>query len=109
MKADVEDLREAIREYQLAHPEDKGLSIDIEGCTWADVFQQMDTAKIENDARDNKGLGYCRVLWRKFGDKVKMEDINPWLDLIPNDYGVSVIRAAMVLILQVKREKKRLP
>ncbi|KUI52591.1 hypothetical protein VP1G_00044 [Cytospora mali] len=85
MKGDVDDLKHAIEEYR-THFGDSDQLLDLERCTWADVFKQMDAAKLQKDEKDGKVLGRCRALWHKLGNKVKVEDIDPWLDLIPDEY-----------------------
>lgn len=101
MEDDVDDLKQAIEEYQKTYPNEQDRLIDLETNTWADVFRQMEIAQVDISEKDEKGLGRCRTLWRRFGAKVKMEDINPWLDLIPSEYGLCVVRAAIVLVLRV--------
>lgn len=101
MRDDVEDLKQAVEEYQKTNSNQQDRTINLEKNTWADVFSQMTLAQIEDDEKDEKGLGKCRALWRRFGDKVRMKDIDPWLNLIPNDYGLCVVRGAIVLVLIV--------
>lgn len=103
---DVEDLKSAVVEYQHANPGSVFENIDLETCSWADVFKHMEEAQIQYDERDKHGLGSCRAAWRKFGRKTDLGRdgtvaIDPWLDLIPNDYGLSVVRGAIVLVLMV--------
>lgn len=62
----------------------------------------MEDAQVQYDERDKQGLGFFRDTWRKLGRKANFErDIDPWLDLIPNDYGLCIVRGAIVLILMV--------
>jgi hypothetical protein len=47
-----------------------------------------------------KGAGnFIRLMWRKAG--VASEVIDPWLQLIPNEFGMSVVRGAFTIIFHV--------
>lgn len=100
MKDHVDDLELVIEEYRTNLGSQDQL-LDLPMCTWADGFKQMDAAKVQIDEKHDKGLGRCRALWHKLGNYIKPEDIDPWLDLIPGGYRLSVIRASIVLVLKV--------
>lgn len=101
MEGDADDLEQAVKEYQATFPNENDRAINLRKNTWADVFRQMEDAEVANNERYEKGI--MRV-WRKFRDNVtgKMDDIDPWLNLIPTDYGLCVLRAGIVLGLRVR-------
>lgn len=102
MECDVDDLERALEEYQKTCPNEQDRAINVKNITWADVFNQMEEAQVANDGRYEKGI---MRLWRKIGNNVngKMDDIDPWLNLIPTDYGLCAVRAGIVLVLRVGR------
>lgn len=102
LENDVVGLRNAVVEFQHANPGSIFEAINLETCSWSDVFKHMEDAQVQYNERDKQGLGFFRDTWRKLGRKAHIgRDIDPWLDLIPNDYGLSVVRGAIVLILMV--------
>lgn len=100
MDCDVGDLEQALKEYQSTCSSERDRGISLRTTTWADVFRQMEDAQVATDERYEKGI---MRLWRKFGDNVtvKMQDIDPWLNMIPTEYGLCVVRAGIVLVLRV--------
>lgn len=101
MEGDAEDLEQAMKEYQATLPNEHDRAFDLRKNTWADVFRQMEEAEVTDNERYDKGIMRA---WRNFRDNVteKMDDIDPWLNLIPTDYGLCVVRAGIVLGLRVR-------
>lgn len=96
----MKDLKKAIAEYQKSFPESdvQALQIDPENCSWEDVLKQMDNAKVRYDNKDN-GIGFLRRWWRKAGEN--KEAFDPWLEMMPDQYGLSFVRGGIVIILSV--------
>jgi len=50
---------------------------------------------------DNKVKDIFSKVW--FGLGKHYEAVEPWLDLIPSEYGLSVLKSAVVLVFLVRR------
>lgn len=100
MQVEREDLQAVIAEFQTSFP-NIGLELDAQNCSWDDVFKQLESAQVRHAAMENdSGIGYLHKLWRKAGENANR--IDPWLDFIPDEKGLNVVRAGLVVILQVR-------
>ena len=112
LKVDLTDLKSAIDDYHRIEKA-KGLDGVIHefrsptDCTWDDVFKQLDAVKMRRDESERQGLGLLRRMWRELGQRAMKVD--PWLDLIPDEYGLGFVRMGLTIALSVcgNREKER--
>ncbi|KAI5863767.1 hypothetical protein GGS23DRAFT_565261 [Durotheca rogersii] len=95
-----EGLRAALIEYQnLAI--DPRLELDVDTCTWENVFECMTGAEEDYEQKAKSWRGVGRRLLRKAGDRA--EDVNPWLELIPPEYGMGIIGAGISIMFMLAR------
>ncbi|RDL37692.1 uncharacterized protein BP5553_05125 [Venustampulla echinocandica] len=102
------DLEEALLQYKKLKLTPT-LDFDVENCSWEDVLDQMTKVKGDYEDRANGLKNTFRKVWRKMGDGDILGNINPLLDMIPNQYGLSVLRGGLAFIfyLAKKAAKKR--
>lgn len=93
-----EGLRAALIEYQNLEI-DPRLSLDVDKCTWEDVFECMAGAEADYEQKSKGWRGVGRRLLRKAGDHA--EDVDPWLKLIPPEYGMGIIGAGISIMFMV--------
>jgi hypothetical protein len=93
------DLREALQRYNDLRL-DPPLIGNIETCTWDDIFDQMKNTQTEYAEKATKWKGLVHKLFRKVGDVG--DDIDPLLDFIPDDYGLSIVRAGISFVFTVR-------
>lgn len=75
---------------------------DVKSCTWDDVFDELQAAEDEYNRR-GKGVQpvhLVRGALRKAGDNAA--DITPWFDIIPSEYGLSLLSAGLKLVFSVR-------
>ncbi|KAK5988008.1 hypothetical protein PT974_12144 [Cladobotryum mycophilum] len=100
LQVDLKDLQAAINEFQKSFT-DSSLTLNTETCTWEDVFNRLEETTVRYKTVDESGMGYLRKLWRKTGENA--DNIDPWLDFIPDEYGLNFVRAGIVVILQLAK------
>lgn len=72
------------------------LGIQFSGNAWNDLFEKLSNAEYEyQEQRCNART----LFWWKVGDR--QEDIQAWVALIPDAYGLSVVKASVALLLHV--------
>ncbi|EFY96693.1 hypothetical protein MAA_07754 [Metarhizium robertsii ARSEF 23] len=98
-----EGLRAALIEYQNLEI-DPRLSLDVDKCTWEDVFECMAGAEADYEQKSKGWRGVGRRLLRKAGDHA--EDVDPWLKLIPPEYGMGIIGAGISIMFMLARDAK---
>ncbi|CAK7232194.1 hypothetical protein SEUCBS140593_008180 [Sporothrix eucalyptigena] len=79
--------------------ENNDMRFDVLNCSWDDLFEQM--ARAQGDHKDrvaHKG-NWFRYLWRKAG--TQKDAIEPWLQLIPDEYGLSLLRGAIAIVFHI--------
>lgn len=60
----------------------------------------MARAQGDHEARSSrKGSNWFKYLWRKAGSK--SDAIEPWLHLIPDEYGLSLVRGAIGIVFHM--------
>ncbi|KAL4960141.1 uncharacterized protein BDV14DRAFT_204973 [Aspergillus stella-maris] len=89
------DFRDAIRNCV----EVWGIDWDVETCTWDHVFDEMQRAE---DEYENKGLPRKFMRWA--GDNAT--DIDPWLDVLPSEFGGNVLTSALKLITKQQADMR---
>lgn len=72
------------------------LGIQFSNDAWDDLFEKICGTESETE---EKNRNVRRLFWYKMGNK--REHILPWLALIPDAYGLEVIKAAVALVLKV--------
>lgn len=74
---------------------------DVFNCSWDDLFGQMARAQGDHEARSSRkgGSNWFKYLWRKAGSK--SDAIEPWLHLIPDEYGLSLVRGAIGIVFHM--------
>ena len=79
--------------------EHKDVCFDVLRCSWDDVFGQMARARGDHDAAVSRKGNMFKYLWRKAGSK--KEAVEPWLQLFPDEYGLSIVRGAIGIFFHV--------
>jgi hypothetical protein len=97
-----ENLREALRQYQRLHC-DPRLNLDIDTCTWEEVFQLMADAQGEYESKATKWSGCVHRLLRWAGDKADYTE--QFIEFIPTEYGLGVLSAGISLIFMVSLKR----
>lgn len=74
---------------------------DVFNCSWDDLFGQMARAQGDHEARSGRkgSSSWFKYLWRKAGSK--SDAIEPWLHLIPDEYGLSIVRGAIAIVFHM--------
>ncbi|ERT00556.1 hypothetical protein HMPREF1624_03930 [Sporothrix schenckii ATCC 58251] len=74
---------------------------DVFNCSWDDLFCQIARAQGDHDARNGRkgSVSWFKYLWRKAGSK--SDAIEPWLHLIPDEYGLSIVRGAIGIVFHM--------
>ncbi|RSL50985.1 hypothetical protein CEP54_011651 [Fusarium duplospermum] len=98
-----EDLRAALIEYQNLSI-DPRLDLDVDKCTWEDVFACMTGAEEEHEQKAKSWRGVGHRLLRKAGDCA--EHVDPWLKLIPPEYGMGIIGAGISIIFVLAHQAR---
>jgi hypothetical protein len=93
------DLKEALRKYGDMNL-DPPLISNIETCTWDDIFDQMKDTQTEYAEKATKWKGLVHKLFRKVGDVG--EEVDPVLAFVPDDYGLSTVKAGISFIFTVR-------
>ncbi|CAK7212185.1 hypothetical protein SCUCBS95973_001356 [Sporothrix curviconia] len=79
--------------------ENSDVEFDVLNCSWDDLFVQMARAQGDHEARVNRKGNWFKYLWRKAG--TQKEAIEPWLQLIPDEYGLSLVRGAIAIVFHI--------
>ncbi|KAL9030027.1 MAG: hypothetical protein Q9196_001801 [Gyalolechia fulgens] len=97
------DLEAALDGYVPGQTNGVNLDFDPKTCTWVDVLDEADKAeKVYLDG--GKGpKNVVRKTFRKAGDYA--DAISPWFDLIPDEYGLSVLNGGLKLIFRAIAEQ----
>lgn len=95
---DSSDLEDALMSYIKTWD----IEWDVKFCTWDDVFDELQAAE---DEYKRKGKGaqpvhLVRGVLRQTGDNAA--DITPWLDIIPGEFGLSILSAGLKLVFSVR-------
>jgi hypothetical protein len=86
----------AFKWYKEQNPD---VPFDVLNCSWDDVFDQMARAKGKYEEKFNGPNHFFHWLWRKAGNA--SEAVDPWLQLIPNEFGMAVARGAIAIVFHV--------
>lgn len=94
------ELRDSLCYYQQHHlgPE---LKFDPNDCTWAEIVDMIAKARQEYEKKALGLKGLIHKGWRGLGNNSSR--IEPFLDMIPDDMGLSVLCGGLGLILTVSR------
>ncbi|KAM0247719.1 hypothetical protein ACHAQJ_009750 [Trichoderma viride] len=104
---ELSDLQTAIQEFRHSYSDnDAFLTVDLQNYTWENVFAILAEARDHYTAEEKRGIGYLKAIWQKTGRNA--DKIEPWLDFIPDEYGLNFVRAGIVIILQSASVMKRL-
>ena len=71
------------------------LGIQFSGDAWDDLFDKLSDA----DSGYEDKTGVMKLFWWKIGER--REHIMPWVALIPDTSGLSVVKAGIALVLKV--------
>ncbi len=80
--------------------ENSDVHFDVLNCDWDDLFEQIARAQGEHGANGAKKSQWYKYLWRKAGSKA--EAVEPWLQLIPDEYGLSLLRGSIAIVFHVR-------
>ncbi|KAF4462261.1 hypothetical protein FALBO_10931 [Fusarium albosuccineum] len=93
-----QQLRAALIQYRQLDV-DPRLDLDVDNCTWEDVFRCMTRAQTDYNHKAKKWQGVAHRLLRKAGDYA--DHVDPWLKLIPPEYGMGIIGAGISIIFRL--------
>ncbi|OJJ62872.1 hypothetical protein ASPSYDRAFT_142978 [Aspergillus sydowii CBS 593.65] len=98
---DSSDLEDALMSYIKTWD----IEWDVKFCTWDDVFDELQAAE---DEYKRKGKGaqpvhLVRGVLRQTGDNAA--DITPWLDIIPGEFGLSILSAGLKLVFSLAKQQ----
>lgn len=93
------ELKDAMAEYQKLDCTPK-LDLDLENCSWQDISRILADARSSYDAKAKGPKGFLRNMLRKAGNHV--DKMTPALGIIPNEYGLSVLKAALGWLFLVR-------
>ena len=81
------------------------LDFETKNCTWETVLDQMDRATEDYHRRGTRHI--TRKVARKLGDVAVV--VSPVLEMIPDEYGLSVLHGGLAIIFSVSscRPKSR--
>ncbi|KAF5005812.1 hypothetical protein FDECE_7768 [Fusarium decemcellulare] len=97
-QGECQQLRAALIQYQQLEI-DPRLDLNVDRCTWEDVFRCMAGAQADYEQKSRKWHGVAHRLLRKAGDHA--DDVDPWLKLIPPEYGMGIIGAGISIIFRL--------
>lgn len=63
------------------------------------MFAKLAQARDHYTTEEKRGIGCLTAIWQKTGRNA--DKIEPWLDFIPDEYGLNFVRAGIVIILKV--------
>ena len=94
------DLKAALEGYVSGQIQGVNLDFDTKHCTWGNVLDEA--AKAENIYLEsgNGPRNVVRKVFRFVGDY--SESISPWIDLIPDQDGLSILNGGLKLIFRVR-------
>ncbi|KAK4113528.1 hypothetical protein N656DRAFT_828597 [Canariomyces notabilis] len=100
--AESDALRTALIEYNKLGIVPK-LDLDVDRCTWEDVFKCMAEAQDQYEEKEKTWRGRLSLRWlfRKAGDVA--DQVDPILQLMPEDYGIGVLAAGISLVLMLAK------
>ncbi|KAJ2990889.1 hypothetical protein NUW58_g2733 [Xylaria curta] len=99
LREDHNELEDALDEYVGALREAKfQIEFDPKNCTWQDVLDQLYKAEQESNLKQKSWHRKTRRVVAKVGD-----DISPWLKLIPNENGLSVLNGGLAVFFHAAR------
>ena len=75
------------------------LNIDVQNCSWGDVFAQMTKANLDYQNQGDGLKHWISRLWRGMGRRA--ETAKPWIELIPGDMGLDTLKAGLALCFSV--------
>ncbi|KAL7928542.1 hypothetical protein V8C35DRAFT_285187 [Trichoderma chlorosporum] len=90
-----ESLRQVLVEYQMLNL-DPRLELNVDKCTWDDVFDYMKKAQADYEEKAESWRGVLRRIIRKTGEIG--DAAMPWLDVMPDDHGLGIVRAGLAAI-----------
>jgi hypothetical protein len=91
---DTSDLEDALAMFQNT---EHITEFDVKNCSWRDVLDQMHEAQDVYNAKGEKNK--ARGLFRH--GKAISENLTPLLALIPDQYGLNILRGGLALIFKV--------
>ncbi|KAF2200237.1 hypothetical protein GQ43DRAFT_441757 [Delitschia confertaspora ATCC 74209] len=96
-----DDLREALRRIKDLNLKPR-LDIDVDTCSWEDVFLQMNDANGRHEARAKGFKGSLIKIWRAMGKNA--DDTTPFFDLIPGEKGLDILKAGLTICFQLAKK-----
>ena len=90
------DLKDVLDACQKAGQQ---FNFDVSNCEWSDVIEQMQ--KAQDVYKDKGDKNPVRSFFRN--GKEIATTVTPWFDMIPDQYGLSVLRAGLTVIFQARR------
>ncbi|KAK3332797.1 hypothetical protein B0T19DRAFT_416517 [Cercophora scortea] len=67
--------------------------------TWNALFDKTNQADDRANGAEKSPLAIFRKMWLKIGENT--EFIDPWIELIPDAYGLAVVKVSIAIILKV--------
>ena len=94
------DLKAALEGYGSGQIQGVNLDFDTQHCTWGDVLDEAAKAEKIYLESSNGPRNVVRKVFRFVGDY--SESISPWIDLIPDQDGLSILNGGLKLIFRVR-------
>ncbi|KAL4911438.1 hypothetical protein BDW74DRAFT_172901 [Aspergillus multicolor] len=80
---------------------EEALRFSIKGCTWKDVFCELDAAVSIYQQKAIRKLNLLRKIGCVAGDH--SDEISPWCELVPADNGLNVLSAGLKMIFGIAK------
>ncbi|KAI9733083.1 MAG: hypothetical protein M1834_003629 [Cirrosporium novae-zelandiae] len=96
------NLELALKEYIPSN-----IGIKLSDCSWDALFDKVCNAETKYHDKDDSAREIFKNLWLKIGKNYEV--INPWIDLIPDCYGLAVVKSGIAVTLKMaeKSAEKR--
>ncbi|UNI22166.1 hypothetical protein JDV02_008080 [Purpureocillium takamizusanense] len=94
----------ALQEYVLSNDLSMGLVLgpNASESSWDALFEKVNDAEARLHGTEKRPLEIFKKMWLKVGENQAV--IDPWLSLIPDSYGLAVVRSAIAIILKIAQK-----
>ena len=94
------DLKAALEGYVSGQIQGVSLDFNTKHCTWGEVLDEASRAEKAYLESGNGPRNVVRKVFRFVGDY--SESISPWIDLIPDQDGLSILNGGLKIIFRVR-------
>lgn len=82
------------------------IGTEVSATAWSELYEKIASAEDRVHGRERGPSAIFKKLVLKIGNH--KEVIDPWVGLIPNEYGLSVVKSAIAIILSVSNRESQL-